>query len=231
VCCKSTNYCKINPFISIHTPSKPLISSGSWLTLHNCEIFYLLAVNNDPATADLNFIRVNIYPGPGEGGSLLIFYPFILSGSLFTLRPYPTILEEVTIYPGGGGRGLTGLQGSYLSSLYSKPDTLSPVWIWHLPTGEVFLGAKKKTIVALLVFNPLWATLNLKLSPNFLTLKEPRNRFKGINSASLCSLAVRYDNPIHTRFLAPIDCLKIQHRRPRPYFTVVFPLNTQFGRL
>jgi hypothetical protein len=29
------------------------------------------------------------------------------------------------------------------------------------------------------------------------------------NSASLCSLAVRYDNPIPTRFLAPIDCLKI----------------------
>jgi hypothetical protein len=30
-----------------------------------------------------------------------------------------------------------------------------------------------------------------------------------MNSASLCSLAVRYDNPIPTRFLAPIDCLKI----------------------
>jgi len=49
------------------------MSSGSWLTLHNCEIFYLLAVNYDPATTDLIFIRVNIYPGPGEGGSLLIF--------------------------------------------------------------------------------------------------------------------------------------------------------------
>ena len=62
----------LNPFISI-TPSKPLMSSGSWVTLHNCEIFYLLAVNYDPATTDLIFIRVNIYPGPGEGGSLLIF--------------------------------------------------------------------------------------------------------------------------------------------------------------
>ncbi len=30
-----------------------------------------------------------------------------------------------------------------------------------------------------------------------------RNRFQGINSASLCSLAWRYDNPISTRFLAP----------------------------
>jgi hypothetical protein len=37
---------------------------------------------------------------------------------------------------------------------------------------------------------------------------EPRNRFKGMNSASLCSLAGRYDNPIPTRFLALIDCLK-----------------------
>jgi hypothetical protein len=61
-----------NPFISI-TPSKPLMSSGSCLTLHNCEIFYLSAFNYDPATTDLIFIRVNIYPGPGKGGSQLIF--------------------------------------------------------------------------------------------------------------------------------------------------------------
>jgi hypothetical protein len=38
---------------------------------------------------------------------------------------------------------------------------------------------------------------------------EPRNRFQGINSASLCSLAGRYDNPIPPRCLAPIDSLKI----------------------
>ncbi len=38
---------------------------------------------------------------------------------------------------------------------------------------------------------------------------EPRNWFQGLNSASLCSLVSRYDNPIPTRFLAPIDCLKI----------------------
>jgi hypothetical protein len=35
------------------------------------------------------------------------------------------------------------------------------------------------------------------------------NRVQGMNSASLCSLTGRYDNPIPTRFLAPIDCLKI----------------------
>ncbi len=38
---------------------------------------------------------------------------------------------------------------------------------------------------------------------------EPKNRFQGKNSASLCSLAGRYDNPIPTQFLAPIDCSKI----------------------
>jgi hypothetical protein len=38
---------------------------------------------------------------------------------------------------------------------------------------------------------------------------EPKNRCQGINSASLCSLADLYDNPIPTRCLAPIDFLKI----------------------
>jgi hypothetical protein len=38
---------------------------------------------------------------------------------------------------------------------------------------------------------------------------ETRNRCQGINSASLCSLAGRYDNPIPTQCLAPIDFLKI----------------------
>ncbi len=35
------------------------------------------------------------------------------------------------------------------------------------------------------------------------------NRFQGTNSARLCSLAGRYDNFIPSRFLAPIDYLKI----------------------
>ncbi len=47
----------------------------------------------------------------------------------------------------------------------------------------------------------------------FKTFQEPRNRFQGINSASLCSLAGRYDNPLLTRLIAPIDCLKIPARR------------------
>ena len=46
----------------------------------------------------------------------------------------------------------------------------------------------------------------------FKRLMEPRNQFQGMNSASLCSLAGRYDNPIHPRFLAPMDVLKIPAR-------------------
>ncbi len=40
----------------------------------------------------------------------------------------------------------------------------------------------------------------------------PRNRFQGMNSANLCSLAGRYDNPLLPRFLVPIDSLKIPAR-------------------
>ncbi len=54
-----------------------------------------------------------------------------------------------------------------------------------------------------------WLLHGIVLSPYFETFMEPRNRFQGMNSASLCSLAGRYDNPIPTRFLAPMDCLKI----------------------
>ncbi len=40
------------------------------------------------------------------------------------------------------------------------------------------------------------------------TLKNPKNQFQGINSASLCILSGRYDNPIPTQCPAPIDCSK-----------------------
>jgi hypothetical protein len=56
----------------------------------------------------------------------------------------------------------------------------------------------------------LWI-IYLRILPEavFLNFWEPRNRFQGIDSASLCSLAGRYDNPIPTRFPAPIDSSKI----------------------
>ncbi len=50
----------------------------------------------------------------------------------------------------------------------------------------------------------------------FKCFKDPMNRFQGINSASLCSPADRYDNPIPIRFLATIDCLKIPALFPLP---------------
>jgi hypothetical protein len=55
-----------------------------------------------------------------------------------------------------------------------------------------------------------WTSQPRLQSPYFKTFMGPRNRFQGMNSASLCSLAGRYDNPIPTRFLVPIDCLKIR---------------------
>jgi hypothetical protein len=55
----------------------------------------------------------------------------------------------------------------------------------------------------------------------FLNSMEPRNRFQGIDSASLCSMAGRYDNPIPTRFLAPTDCLKIPARMTLVAFMLV----------
>jgi hypothetical protein len=49
--------------------------------------------------------------------------------------------------------------------------------------------------------------------PNFFTFKEPKEP----NPPGLRSLAGRYDNPIPTRFLAPIGCLKIPaHKKSSP---------------
>jgi hypothetical protein len=113
------------------------MTSGSWVTLHNFEIYYLSAVNYDLTTIDLTCIRVNIYLGPGEGDLQLISKPlyviwvtiyalalphninrrhylprrpgkgaysrfskpFSLFVSLFTPRPYPTILARGHYYP------------------------------------------------------------------------------------------------------------------------------------
>ncbi len=106
------------------------MSSGSRLTLHNCEMCYYqqLIISHDYRSKFTSgsiftqgqwrgaysqflypfFIRVNIYPATlyynisrrqylpcGGGGSYCKFFnPFILSGSLFTLRPNPTIFKK-----------------------------------------------------------------------------------------------------------------------------------------
>ncbi len=46
--------------------------------------------------------------------------------------------------------------------------------------------------------------------PVFLNVYGAPESFQGMNSASLSSLAGRYDNPLPPRFLAPIDSLKFQ---------------------
>jgi hypothetical protein len=51
--------------------------------VHNSEKYYLSEVNY--STANLIFIRVNIYPGVG-GGVYKFLNPFILSGSLILDR-------------------------------------------------------------------------------------------------------------------------------------------------
>ncbi len=42
----------------------------------------------------------------------------------------------------------------------------------------------------------------------FEQIKEPKNRYQETDSARLHSLAGRYDNPIPTRFLAPLRLFK-----------------------
>jgi hypothetical protein len=67
-------------------------------------------------------------------------------------------------------------------------------------------GRKSCLDINKLLFGDFFPTPILVLGsqrPNFQTFKEPKNRFQGINSASLCSLADWYDNPIPNRFLAP----------------------------
>jgi hypothetical protein len=59
---------------------------------------------------------------------------------------------------------------------------------------------------------------------NFKLLMSARNRFQGIDSASLCSLAGHYDNHIPTRFLAPKVVLKFQHGSLFLYFVLSTPL-------
>ncbi len=60
-----------------------------------------------------------------------------------------------------------------------------------------------------LLLNTIYNGRSKNPEPEFVNVKEPRNRYQGTNAARLCSLAGRYDNPSPTRFLATADCLKI----------------------
>ncbi len=116
-----------NSFISI-TPSKPLMLSGSWLTPHNCEIYYLAAVNCHPAITDLIFIRVNIYPWPGEGGLQLISEPVYFIRVTIYPAAFPHNISRGHFLPGGGGRRRTAniLTCLFYQGHYFVPCDLIP---------------------------------------------------------------------------------------------------------
>jgi hypothetical protein len=127
------------------------MSSGSWLNLHYCDINYLSAVNYDPVTTDLIFIRVSIYPGPGKGGLQLIFKPIYCIRVTIYPATLPTILAEVTIYPGGWGEVFSGNFPTHLF-LSGSLCTLRPY-----PTilAEVTINPSRFTALFWLVSRPL----------------------------------------------------------------------------
>jgi hypothetical protein len=98
----------LNPFISI-TPSEPLMSSGSWFTLHNCMISYLSADNYVSVTTALIFIKVNIYPGPREGGLQLIYHPIYFIRVTFHPAALPHNISRGHYLPRGLGEGAYSL--------------------------------------------------------------------------------------------------------------------------
>ncbi len=87
---------------------------------------------------------------------------------------------------------------------------------WHLINGVVaviftslLIGTLNQASSEKLLFNSKFlaktGAIDITAAQRryFKTFKEPRNRFQRIDSASLCSLAGLYDNPIPTRFLGP----------------------------
>jgi hypothetical protein len=100
-------------FLSL--PASILLLSGSWLTLHNCEIYYLGAVKHNPAITDLIFIRVNIYQGPEEGGIQLISEPIYFIRVTIYPADFPHAIIRGHYLPRGvWGRRLTANISTYL---------------------------------------------------------------------------------------------------------------------
>ncbi len=79
----------------------------------------------------------------------------------------------------------------------------------HTPLYNRFLGQIFKDDVNGFSSSDLLHIIQFITSYEQVTFKEHRNRFQEIESASLCSLAGRYDKPIPTQFLAPTDCCTI----------------------
>jgi hypothetical protein len=66
------------------------------------------------------------------------------------------------------------------------------------------------------VTEPVFVDLLRSPEPVFLNVYGAQESIPRMNSASLCSLAGRYDNPNPPRFLARIDCLKIPAQASQP---------------
>ncbi len=84
------------------------------MTLHNCKIYYLAAVNYDPEITDLIFIRVNIYPGPGESGGLTADPVYFIRVTIYPAAVPRNIRRGHYLPRWGGGRRLTANISTYL---------------------------------------------------------------------------------------------------------------------
>ncbi len=97
-------------------------------------------------------------------------------------------------------------------------------WIRECNNDDLFLKSRAQTKKAMesLHLRPSPASItsisNHVPEPIFLNVYGAPNWYQGMNSASLCSLAGRYDNPIPPRFLAPIDFLKISALVTKHFF-------------
>ncbi len=85
---------------------------------------------------------------------------------------------------------------SFVLPIFSAEETLLN-FVWCIQSAAVLLH---KTTDSLPLF---YRTRIFKL------LRGPENRFQVINSAGICSLTGRYDNPFPTRFLSHIKWLNI----------------------
>jgi hypothetical protein len=101
-------------------PAASHLCHHAWLTMHNCEIYNSSAVNYEPETTYLIFIRVNNYQGSGKRGLQLISLPVHFTRVTIYSAASPYNIAQVTIHPvwtGGGGLLLI------LRSIYFIRDT------------------------------------------------------------------------------------------------------------
>jgi hypothetical protein len=99
--------------------------------------------------------------------------------------------------------------GIFYSTLFNTASSAAP----STPLDRRMLGLNP---VLVFLNNILWLGTEKEQGyrtgppePEFLIFKKPRNRPRESVPPDYVAWRGRYDNPIPTRFLAPIDCLKI----------------------